>query len=535
VALNDLLKERNLEKSFIMKSSTRIFFSSFLLLMLFPAKAFTQNITLTSTTVAASSIARSTVNNPVYIVKMDVFTLPVTVNTIQFTLTGTHNNNDLSYASVYFNAATPTVSGSTQLVLTNGSWAAPHTYVLPANRTIAAGASGYFIITVDVTTIATNGNTVKLNGAVNPVIFGYTTVPVITNNQTDAAGTQTLQAPSITLTSLPVAASAIVNGTNNNPVYAVKTDVAVLPVSVNSIQFTLTGTHDNNDITIAKIFFNATAPTVSGATFLNSTSGLFAAPHTYNFPVSRTIGADETGYFIITVDLDAAATNGNTIKLNGAINPVVFGYTTSPSITNNQTDAAGIQTISSTLPLTLISFTGDAKNTQEVRLQWKTAGELNTKDFEVEWSDDGQHFSKIAVLQAAGNNTQDLHYSYLHKLPVDGNNYYRLKMSDKDGRFTYSMVIKINMVVTKTKIVVFPNPVIDFLQLQVQAVKNESLVFYLHSADGKAIASKSFTVTKGNNQLNWNLQQLPSGNYFISSDNNNPVAIGFETIKIIKH
>ena len=169
-------------------------------------------------------------------------------------------------------------------------------------------------------------------------------------------------------------------------------------------------------------------------------------------------------------------------------------------------------------------------NTQEMKLQWITAGELNTKDFEVEWSDDGLHFNKIAKLPAAGNSTHDLHYSYLHKLPIDGNNYYRLKMIDIDGRFTYSPVIKINIALTETKIVIFPNPVTDFLQLQVQAVKNETIVFHLHSSDGKLIASKNFTLTKGSNLLSWNMQQLASGNYFITSVSNH-----FEAIRIIKH
>jgi Secretion system C-terminal sorting domain len=525
LALNELMKERHLKKSFVMKSFTLFFFSCMLLTLLSATTGFTQDITLTSTPVGASNIIRGTTDNVVYIVKMDVSVLPVTINTIQFTLTGTHDNDDLSYASVYFNAATPTVSGSTQLVVTSGSWAAPHTYFLPANRTIAAGAFGYFIITVETNpNTATNGNTVKLNGSVNPVAFGYTTAPSITNNQTDAAGTQTIQAPAITLNSSLVAAAVIINGTNNNPVYIVNTNAPGLSVTINSIQFTLTGTHDNNDITIIKIFFNATAPTVAGATFLNSTSGLFAAPHTYTFPVSRTIAAGTSGYFIITVDLDAVASIGNTIKLNGAVNPVVFGYTIpQPDLTNNQSDAAGTQTISTALPLTLVSFAGNIINTQEVQLQWKTAGESNTKDFEVEWSNDGLLFNKAAILPAAGNSTQDLYYSYLHKLPVDGDNYYRLKMTDKDARFTYSPVLKINMAITKIKIDVFPNPVIDLLQLYVQAIKNETIIFHLYNADGKTIASKPFTLYKGSNKLSWDLQQLPSGNYFISSGSSNPV------------
>ncbi|MBL0155367.1 MAG: hypothetical protein IPP93_18615 [Chitinophagaceae bacterium] len=214
---------------------------------------------------------------------MDVTVAPVSVNTIQFTLTGTHDDNDLPNVAVYFNAVTPDLSGATQLVGTIGTWVAPHTYILPANRTIGAGGSGYFMITVDVAASATNGNTVKLNGAVNPVLFGYTTVPALTNNQTDAAGIQTIQIAGVTLTTTALVAASIMQGTSNNPVYVVKMDAVITGVTINSIQFTLTGTHDNNDLTTISIYFNDVNPTVTGATFLNSSPGNFAAPHTYTF------------------------------------------------------------------------------------------------------------------------------------------------------------------------------------------------------------------------------------------------------------
>ncbi len=165
-------------------------------------------------------------------------------------------------------------------------FAAPHLYnaafINAGSLTIAAGASGYFIIAVNVNATATTGNTVKLNGLANPVSFGYTTAPTITNNQTDIAGTQTILAAGVTLTTSSLAAANITQGTNNI-IYAVRMDVAALPVTVNSIQFTLTGTHDNNDLILFHIYFNPTAATIAGATkkLLNVTAN-FAAPHTYN-------------------------------------------------------------------------------------------------------------------------------------------------------------------------------------------------------------------------------------------------------------
>src|SRR5205085_731914 len=109
----------------------------------------------------------------------------------------------------------------------------------------------------------------------------------------------------------------ILQGSNNNIIYITKMDVTTLPVTVSSIQFTLTGTHDNNDLTILNIFYNATAPSLTGATQVaGNASALFAAPHAYNISFNivgtQTIAAGGSGYFIITAGVDAAGNPGNT-------------------------------------------------------------------------------------------------------------------------------------------------------------------------------------------------------------------------------
>ena len=486
-------------------------------------------VTLTTQAIAAANIAQGTSNSIVYIVKTDVTSLPVLVTSVQFTLTGTFDNNDLTNTVVWFNPTSASLVGATPLVNVSALYAAPHAFNVSVNQSITAGASGYFIITVSTDAAATSGNTIKLNGASNPVTFGFTTSPSITNNQTDIAGLQTIQAAGVTLTTQAIAAANIAQGASNSIVYIVKTDVTSSPVLVNSVQFTLTGTFDNNDLTNTVVWFNPSSASLAGATPLVNVSALYSAPHAFNVSVNQSITAGASGYFIITVSTDAAATSGNTIKLNGAVNPVTFGFATSPPVTNNQTDIAGLQTITSVLPLRLISFTGNAINTQQVKLQWITAGELNTKDFEVEWSDNGLDFSKATTIAASGNSSQNKQYSYIHSLPAEGNNYYRLKIVDQDGRFTYSPVVEINIAFTTVKVAVFPNPVADVLTLSIQGINNATMVCNLFNAEGKLVTTKSFAIKKGINRFSWNLAQIAKGNYFITSNSSH-----FETIKICK-
>ena len=121
-----------------------------------PFVNFGQNVTLTTSPVAASTIAQGSSNNIVYAVKMDVAALAVTVNSMQLTLTGTHDDNDLVVLHVYFNPTAPTLSGATQkAVNVSANFAAPHTYNAIFNfgsQGLAAGTSGYFIVVADVAT-----------------------------------------------------------------------------------------------------------------------------------------------------------------------------------------------------------------------------------------------------------------------------------------------------------------------------------------------------------------------------------------------
>ena len=111
----------------------------------------------------------------------------------------------------------------------------------------------------------------------------------------------------------------------------------------------------------------------------------------------------------------------------------------------------------------------------------------------------------------------------------NGDNYYRLKMLDNDGRFTYSKIIRVTAARRPSPITITPNPVINTATLTIQSNKVEMIQFFLHDVNGKLVSAKSFNVVKGSNQLRWDLQTIPAGNYFISSGSDQ-----FMSIKVIK-
>ena len=136
------------------------------------------------------------------------------------------------------------------------------------------------------------------------------------------------------------------------------------------------------------------------------------------------------------------------------------------------------------LPLTWLSFTAIAQNNSQSLLQWATAQEQNTKDFYIQHSADGINWVIIGSLPAAGNSNSTTYYNYIHTNPVKGLNYYRIKQTDVDSRYSYSPVRMLSFTKILQPLTILGNPVItDILTLQVNTAT--SLAFY--TADGKLL------------------------------------------------
>lgn len=113
----------------------------------------------------------------------------------------------------------------------------------------------------------------------------------------------------------------------------------------------------------------------------------------------------------------------------------------------------------SVLPVTLIKF--NAKNEKNgTLLSWIVSNEIQVKEYEIERSSDGIHFSSLAIVSSSGNSSHRT-YNYKDEIPLNGTNYYRLKTIDISGGFAYSYIINIIYKNEQTQINVFPNPVTE--------------------------------------------------------------------------
>ncbi len=468
------------------------------------------DITLTTSTMAAGNINQGTNSNIVYVTKIDAATEPVSVNNISFKLNGTFDASDLATVAVYFNPSSPTVGGSF-LGSASAAFASGHAYSIVINNNVAAGGSGYYIIVVNVNSDATDNNTVKINGATDPVVLGFTATPNIKNNQADLAGTQTIQAADITLSTSPITSNVFPTNSTSNVVYIARIAVATEPISVNNISFTLNGTFDASDLSAVQVYFNPSAPAVGGS-FLGSTSAAFGSGHPYSIAINNNVAAGGSGYYVITVNVQSAATTGHTVLIDGSTDPVVLGYTTSPNITNNQTNNGG----SHTLPLTFASIKA-YENLSAVEVEWSVTNDGSIKTYFVERSGNGTTFNPIGNLSALFNGVTVSSYKLQDRRPLTGINFYRIRALHEDGKIEYSSIVKIHLNKGFEGISVYPNPIVKSgsFNLQLQNLPKGVYNLSLYNVHGQRIQQQQIDHIGGSSIQQISLKGIAGGVYSI--------------------
>jgi hypothetical protein len=164
---------------------------------------------------------------------------------------------------------------------------------------------------------------------------------------------------------------------------------------------------------------------------------------------------------------------------------------------------------SSILPLKLISFRGNVFNGQ-VNLDWITAYEENVRSFIIERSNDGSSFDNIGEVQAF-NRPSVYHFG----TNISSRSFFRLKMIDTDGRFTYSPVILLNLPGKNFEWKILSNPVHSFADLSISVPKNQTGELLLMNNIGMLIKKIPVVLPKGNNSFHLELGMIPVGQYYL--------------------
>jgi hypothetical protein len=176
----------------------------------------------------------------------------------------------------------------------------------------------------------------------------------------------------------------------------------------------------------------------------------------------------------------------------------------------------------SVVPITLADFGGTVTGCR-TKLDWTTASEENSAWIDVE-QNTGAGWNMVRHLPAAGNSGLTIKYTATLPLQPGITNFVRLKMTDKDGRITYSKVIPLHCDGTSV-IQIWPNPVAD--ELFINGLTGKSDIRILDAA-GRLI----FQTKTAASNFRVNMVHFLQGVYFIQVINDEGATVAGE--KIIK-
>ena len=233
-------------------------------------------------------------------------------------------------------------------------------------------------------------------------------------------------------------------------------------------------------------------------------------------------GTQDYGYSIVT--------NDSSIFICGATNSI-SGVATSGAYQTAR--GGGIDmflaafTSGGILPVSIFDISAH-KTRNNVIINWTTAQEINSNVFEIERMIQSSNYmdarisvwKKIGDIKAAENSNSFKNYEFIDQ--AASNNkivtiFYRLKIIDNDGNFSYSKIVSINLFDEfEEKVEVFPNPFYDDLTIKINSSNNSNAILEIKDITGKILFFESIPLFSGNSYYNLKCEQtLQAGIYLV--------------------
>lgn len=186
--------------------------------------------------------------------------------------------------------------------------------------------------------------------------------------------------------------------------------------------------------------------------------------------------------------------------------------TTANTLTSSESNSEFILGLAAgALPIDLIDFQAKL-NIDQVDLTWATASEINNEFFILEKSFDAKNWVEIIKRAGAGNSNARIDYKDVDPTPYLGTSYYRLRQIDFDGQTDSSIIRAINFN-EQDVFSIYPNPTNNkVLIVSEHEFKNSVKV---KNSIGQDITQSILIVKISSNQVQLNLETIPSGTYVL--------------------
>jgi len=194
---------------------------------------------------------------------------------------------------------------------------------------------------------------------------------------------------------------------------------------------------------------------------------------------------------------------GNDNNDSDVIGTSITGIVVTTTTTNLSFDAGVIGAI--TLPARLEFFA--IRQGSNANLSWKVTQEDNVARYELERSANGSSYTSINSQSRSGSSL----YQHTDVQPVMGINYYRVRIIDNDGRYSFSE-IRILLFGKSGQVLIFPNPAVDIINIQLpDGWQHTKVKLEMYTQSGQLVISKQ---QQQSNQIEkLNVGNLPRGIY----------------------
>jgi hypothetical protein len=186
----------------------------------------------------------------------------------------------------------------------------------------------------------------------------------------------------------------------------------------------------------------------------------------------------------------------------------------------NQSQETYSYSASCQFPLNLLLFTA-TKDDKTVNLNWQTTAEKSISHFTIQRNVSGADFTDLGDIPALSDTSVNS-YAYPDNVENITTNkvFYRLKIIDKDGLYTYSNLIPVELSANPTGsnangLKVYPNPAKDQLCVLFNLQNAVEAELRIIDISGKIVFRNTVNNNPGNNIVFINLAVVSSGMYYV--------------------
>ncbi|MEO6490810.1 MAG: M1 family aminopeptidase, partial [Ferruginibacter sp.] len=187
-------------------------------------------------------------------------------------------------------------------------------------------------------------------------------------------------------------------------------------------------------------------------------------------------------------------------------------------------NATGTITNGGVIPVKLLTFEVAADPKCNALVKWKSVNELDTRQYDLEYSLDGITFIKAGTV-ISNNLITESNYQFSYGLGSTTVHFFRLKMIDKDGGYSYSQVISLTKKCNGSfSLIINPNPVTENLHISITQPSMSNTTISIFASTGELIYKDDRLLTEGANYIKLDvMKKFSAGTYLIRVINGNSI------------